>query len=132
MTREQIKALVASENAIESLSFNFVRQFDERVLTEKEKDIEVKDPNNPKSTIKVSFDPKNPDQKWEVKSPWLSHWENTKRIRVVLHEEVMTIIKSDPSIASLAVKKVEETSKASGQKYLRYTIITPTNIELSW
>lgn len=132
MTREQIKAQVATEQGLSNLTFNFVRQFDERVLTEGEKDIVVKDPKDPNSTITVSFDPKNPDQKWEVKSPWLSHWENTKRVRVVLHENVLKTIKSDPTINTLSFKKAEETAKSSGLPFTRYTIITPANIEASW
>ena len=64
-----------------------------------------------------------------VKQPWLSHWDNDNRIRVVMHEEVFEDIKSNPAKADLALKKEVVEATDDRAAYTRFVVITPKNIE---
>lgn len=133
MNTQEIKSVIAVKHGMSNLSFNFVRQFDERTLKAGENNIPVQDPSDAKKTIAVSYDAANPDTKYKVVTPWLSHWDNNARIRVVLHQDVMATIKANPSVNTLALKDEEvKPADMSKQSYSRYVIITPNNIELSF
>lgn len=40
-----------------------------------------------------------------VETEFVSHWENTKRVRITMHKEVLASIKADPKMENLAFKK---------------------------
>lgn len=67
-------------------------------------------------------------------TPWVSSWNNKKRVRVTMHDDVLKVAK-DPSFNKLAVKEELVPAKpAQGDKparaaYTRYVVITPANIE---
>ena len=61
-------------------------------------------------------------------APWVSHWDNTKRIRVTMHQDVFNQIKADPTKAGLALKKEVVPATADRAEYTRYVVITPQNI----
>lgn len=66
--------------------------------------------------------------------PWLSHWDNDNRIRVVMHQEVFEQIKADTTLAVLAVKREDVPEAINPDKtvraaYIRFVVITPRNIE---
>lgn len=70
----------------------------------------------------------------EKKKPtaWLRYWNNTERIAVVIHDDVVAKIKADPSIDKLALKhetKQTKTGTAVGTVYDSYIIINATSIE---
>lgn len=68
-------------------------------------------------------------------TPWLAHWDNVGRFRIVLHEDLLATIKADPSMNNLAYKTqvVEGKESTDTQKatagYIRYVLIAPTNLE---
>lgn len=60
---------------------------------------------------------------------WLGYWDNTKRVRISVHQDVVGKIKADKSFDKLAVKySLEESPKG---QFSQFTIITPRNIEES-
>lgn len=68
--------------------------------------------------------------------PWLSHWDNDKRIRVTMHEDVFNQIKLNPKMEGLAYKSElvaaeyeADSTTVKRAAYLRYVVITPTSIE---
>ncbi len=44
-------------------------------------------------------------QTGDINPEWVSHWENTKRVRITLHTEVLAHIKADPKCNNLAFKQ---------------------------
>lgn len=65
----------------------------------------------------------------KVEQPWVSHWDNDRRIRLAMHNEVLAKITADKSFAGLALKKeVVQPKDATKPTYTRYVVITPTNI----
>jgi len=71
----------------------------------------------------------NTDPDTKMPTDWVSHWEDSKRIRVSMHKDVFAKILADRSFDKLAVKK-PETVLAHGEvaEYTRYMIITPTQL----
>ncbi len=67
-----------------------------------------------------------------VATAWLSHWDNERRIRVSMHEDVLTRIKADVSKPGLALKKEIVPATAERAEYTRYVVITPLNIEATF
>lgn len=64
---------------------------------------------------------------------WVSHWDDTNRVRISMPREVMAKVIADKEFAGLAFKK-PEIVPAHGDvaQYLRVTIITPTSIEATF
>lgn len=99
--------IVGIKQAVNIPELLFIRQMDET------------DPNNP------------------VPSEWVSHWDDNKRVRVAMHNDVLNVIKNDPTVATLAVKKqvvVAHKSATSDEmvaEYTRFVVIIPANIELA-
>jgi hypothetical protein len=63
---------------------------------------------------------------------WLRFWDNTRRVAVVLHEDVVATIKANPSMDKLALKTNEKTTKtgtAMGTVYTEHIIINAKSIE---
>lgn len=64
---------------------------------------------------------------------WLRYWNNTERMAVVIHEDVVGKIKANPAIDTLALKhEVKETKaeNAKGTEYDSYIIIHASSIEV--
>lgn len=70
----------------------------------------------------------------ENKQPtqWISHWDNTNRVRVTMHEEVFNKIKDDKDFGGLAVKPVQEMTPEGKAPYKLFVVITPKNIEATF
>lgn len=67
----------------------------------------------------------------DAKTPtdWLSHWDNDKRIRVTMHQDVLAKIKAEPNFNGLALKPKELVSPEGKAPYTRYIVIIPANVE---
>jgi hypothetical protein len=61
-------------------------------------------------------------------APWVSHWDNEKRLRITMHSDVFNRIKENPTDAGLALKKEVVPASAEREAYTRYVVITPQNI----
>jgi len=72
------------------------------------------------------------DKEKTIPTDWLGFWIDEKRIRVVMHQDVMAAIKANPMMDGIALKKelVERTDTTA--EYLRYIVITPKHIEASF
>lgn len=62
-----------------------------------------------------------------VNPEWVSHWDNTHRVRVTMHRSIMDKIVADRGFDGLAIKNMEtvtpkDTTKAA---YRRFVVITP-------
>ena len=78
---------------------------------------------------KVTFDPATAQDIQDgnaIENPWLYHWNNEKRVRVTMHEDVYNLIKQGTNRLAFKVKQVA--AKATGEVYTHYTLITPTAI----
>lgn len=64
--------------------------------------------------------------------PWLAHWDNDKRVRVIFHEEVAQKIKAEPTMNNLAFKYEEVPATDTRAAYKRYVVITPTSVEMTF
>lgn len=64
-------------------------------------------------------------------TPWLSHWDNDKRIRVTAHQDVIEKLKENPSRKDLAIKVQNVEEHGEVKSYVRYVLILPNNIEYS-
>lgn len=69
----------------------------------------------------------------EVMTDWVAHWDDTNRIRVVMHNDVLAVAKADPTAPKFLLKKeaVAAHKSATGDlvaEYTRFVIITPRNI----
>lgn len=60
--------------------------------------------------------------------PWVSHWDNDKRVRIVMHDDVLDKIKTEPAFAGLAVKYEDVPATDARAAYKRAIIITPNDI----
>jgi hypothetical protein len=64
-------------------------------------------------------------------TPWVSHWDNDRRVRVTMHEDVLNQIKQNPDRLDLAYKTQPVTSEGK-QPYTRYVVIIPANVEATF
>lgn len=65
---------------------------------------------------------------------WLRHWDNKERVAVVVHQDVLKIIKDTPKTNKLALKyeqKVTKTGDLQGITYDSYILIHADSIEES-
>jgi hypothetical protein len=67
-----------------------------------------------------------------IPTEWVSHWDNEKRVRVTMHQDVMATIKSNPSFAGLALKTELVPQVGERLAYTRHVVITPNNIEATF
>ncbi len=64
---------------------------------------------------------------------WLGYWDNDKRVRISVHQDVVATITKDRSFSGLSYKKEAKVSKSEENlPYMQYVIITPLNIEASF
>lgn len=64
-------------------------------------------------------------------TPWLSHWDNDKRVRITLHEDVAKQIATTPTMDKLAFKYEVVPATPEREAYSRFVIITPTTVEMT-
>lgn len=58
-----------------------------------------------------------------VKQEWLSHWDNERRIRVTMHQNIFEYIKSNPSVDDLDYKVQEVAVNHERKAYTRIVIV---------
>lgn len=63
-----------------------------------------------------------------VPQPWVSHWDNDKRVRVCMHEDVFTSIMADKSFDKLAIKTSVVVATPERAEYTRHVLITPKQL----
>lgn len=63
---------------------------------------------------------------------WLSSWDNTNRIRVTMHEDVLNKVKAEPEFTGLALKTEIVPATADRAAYTRMVVITPLHIEATF
>ena len=63
-----------------------------------------------------------------VPQPWVSHWDNTRRIRVTMHDDVFALIMKDKSYDKLAIKTTLVPATPERGEYTRYVVITPVDL----
>lgn len=64
---------------------------------------------------------------------WVAHWDDNKRIRVVMHDDVLAVAKADPTAPVFLLKKeivLAHKGKTGDDiaEYTRFVIVTPRNI----
>ena len=77
------------------------------------------------------FDADPVDNTKKVITPWVSHWDNDQRVRITMHEDIMSALKADINKSDLAYK-YELVKPADKQSYHRFVIITPKDIEATF
>lgn len=66
----------------------------------------------------------------KVKEDWFYHWDNTHRVKIVMHADVYNKLKENKEREDLVVKEGElKTSKGSeGAPYMLYSVIIPSSV----
>ena len=88
----------------------------------------------PKLTMVTQFE----DKEKTKPTKYVSHWDNANRIRVVMHEDIMELIKADVNYNGLGYKEIETITPVTAEgvegkePYTRIIIITPRNIRASF
>ena len=62
--------------------------------------------------------------------PWLSHWDNEKRVRIVMHEDVAKAI--TPELDTLAYKMEKVAAHENVLEYTRVVVIIPSSVEMTF
>lgn len=70
------------------------------------------------------------DQTTGENQPWLSHWDNDKRVRITLHDDVAAKISKEPTFNGLAYKMEVIPQEGERMEYTRFVIIVPTSVEV--
>lgn len=69
----------------------------------------------------------NYSEKDGVKTEWLRHWDNEKRIAISIHKETLEKIKADKTLSTLGLNAPEEiVSATSGTAYTALRIVAYT------
>lgn len=63
-----------------------------------------------------------------VEQPWISHWDNTNRVRVTMHDEVFNKIKENRDFDQLALKTEVVQATEERAEYTRHIVITPKQL----
>lgn len=66
------------------------------------------------------------------KQPWLSHWDNDKRVRITFPEEVALKLKDNPDFDGLAFKCETVPATQERAAYTRYVVIIPTSVVMTF
>lgn len=69
----------------------------------------------------------------QTPTEFLTHWDNEKRIRVIVHQNVVNTAKEQPNAAIFFLKKSDEASKSgqyAGVMYTKYILCT-ANVEVT-
>ncbi len=67
-----------------------------------------------------------------VEQPWLSHWDNEKRVRITMHEDVANSIKANPTMETLAYKIEQVAEHEAVKPYTRVVVITPSSVIMTF
>lgn len=69
-------------------------------------------------------------------TPWLRHWDNTRRFAVVAHQDVIVKLKANPATPcalkseyGVLPKNADGTPKEGAKPYDNHILIVPTTIE---
>ena len=65
----------------------------------------------------------------EVPTDWFSHWDDSSRIRVTMHKEVLQMIKGQPNRGDLVVKRQPVAATQTRAAYIRYIVVVPAEVE---
>ncbi len=57
------------------------------------------------------------------KTEWLTDWDDSRRIRVTIHQDTVSAIRKKPGLTNLAIQTEERTSNESGLPYTMHRII---------
>lgn len=73
----------------------------------------------------------------DVPTPWVAHWDDATRTRIVMHENVLATAKADPTAPVFLLKKdtVAAHKGKTGEdvkEYTMYVVVTPRNIEATF
>lgn len=92
----------------------------------------------------VSLDLVRGKDKDNKPTDWLRYWDNTNRVAVVVHQDVVAAIKSNPGLTTLALKSTLEYPKPTeeelakpeedrviGPSYMNHILINAKSIEVS-
>jgi hypothetical protein len=64
--------------------------------------------------------------------PWLSHWDNDKRVRITMHDDVANKVKAEPAFDGLAFKEELVAATPERATYTRFVVITPTSVVMTF
>lgn len=64
-----------------------------------------------------------------VPTEWLSHWDNDKRVRIAMHQDVFNILKVNQTLDTLAYKTSLKPKTDTAEAYTIFTVIIPAHIE---
>lgn len=67
-----------------------------------------------------------------VDQPWLSHWDNDKRVRITMHDDVANKIANDLNFEGLAFKKEVVAKTDERAEYTRFVVIVPTSVVMTF
>jgi len=70
-----------------------------------------------------------PGTETEVATDWFSHWDDTKRVRVTMHKDVLVAIKGTPTRGDLVVKRQLVPATTTRAAYTRYVVVIPAEVE---
>ncbi len=65
------------------------------------------------------------------KQPWLSHWDNDKRVRIVFPEDVAVKVNENKEFDGLAYKMEVVPAHENVLEYTRYVVIIPTSVVMT-
>jgi len=60
----------------------------------------------------------------KLPTEWVSHWDNAKRLRIVMHQDLFALVLANPAMSTLAYK----TEVVSDKNYTRYVVINPKGL----
>jgi hypothetical protein len=118
MTITNVRTAINAEQHCNIEVLNFKRQFDQPTEAQVAEAVKA---NPAVDVAKVLGNPQ----------PWVSHWEDSKRIRVAMHDDVLTALKADKELSTLAFKSEVVHPDIETAKYIRYILFIPRHIELS-
>ena len=71
------------------------------------------------------------EQGTDAPTEWLSHWDNDHRVRVTAHQDIISKLKENPQLNTLAMKSEVVPATAERAAYARYVLIILQHIELA-
>lgn len=63
---------------------------------------------------------------------WTYHWDNSKRLRIAMHDDLLKQLKASPERNDLAYKTTAKEATTETEAYTIYTVIIPKNLEATF
>lgn len=63
---------------------------------------------------------------------WVYHWNDTKRLRIAMHNDLLKQLKDNPERNDLAYKTTVKEATPETEAYTIYTVIIPKNLEATF